>query len=195
MQIKSTVMQFRRENAEFAGHKFMGRKSGKSGKRKCEVYIAQNAINIIIGESNKACDTETGGIIAGTGSVESGKVVITHASGPGPKAIQGRFNFSRDTAFCQDTLNKWVLESQGEVDYLGEWHKHLEPKPALSSLDCDTLVNIAISPKYYVNQPLMLIIGKPCRVSSLRLFSMSGEKGIIEIKWSPVEKRAPDRKS
>jgi integrative and conjugative element protein (TIGR02256 family) len=102
---------------------------------------------------------ETGGVLAGFVDSVLNAVVITAASGPGPKAIHGRYNFNRDAEFCQRFLNRQARLTSGVIDFVGEWHKHPETDPHPSPQDIDTYRKLAANKDANVPMPVLLIIG------------------------------------
>lgn len=114
--------------------------------------IDRQLLSFIIHESRKKYPNETGGIIAGYR--ESGIVQIAFVTGPGPKAVHGRTSFLRDGEYCQKELDQIFEQTNGTVDYLGEWHSHpfnLGP----SRRDKDSLSEIAMDANYASPMPIM----------------------------------------
>ena len=155
-----------------------------------KVFIHEDALAIIEGESKKSPRTETGGVLAGRGSLEEGEIHITHASEPGPRAYRTRLNFERDTIFCQHYLDEVASRSGGLVDYVGEWHKHHERVPRPSWRDTRTAAEIAGNPDYHVSLCLLLIIGESNRRASLRAFVVNAFGGVSEVKWAACDDQA-----
>lgn len=160
----------------------------KHGKRSppssFRVTIEEAVLEFIEAESRKSPRTETGGVVAGRGSLTEGRVVLTHVSGPGPRAKRTRYSFARDKEYCQAFLNRVAVESQGEVDYLGEWHKHHEAEPRPSGTDVRTAADIARSPDYHVGLCLLLIMGESDRRDSLRVFVVHPSGAFVKTRWS-----------
>ena len=146
------------------------------------IGITEKVLRFIEMEAAKTKRVETGGIIAGKGSHEEGKVLITHASNSGPIAIRRKRSFMRDTSYCQSLLDQWAIQSKGEIDYFGEWHKHFEIVPHPSELDLDTMKKIASDRNYHVEKALLLIIGISNLRDSLRAFIISSTE-ILEADW------------
>jgi len=151
-----------------------------------KLRISSEVLNFIEVQSAKSTRVETGGIIAGNGSLESGGVLITHASDPGPKAVRRYGFFLRDVAYCQSVLDRWVAESGGAVDYIGEWHKHFETEPRPSHQDIETMQNIAASTDYHVSRAVLLIIGRSNSRRSLRTFVANTQGGMEQVEWEEV---------
>lgn len=88
------------------------------------IYLSKTARRIIRNEILYTKNQfETGGILMGYCS-RGKELVITHASSPGPKAIQKRRSITFDTEFCQKCVNQIFEESSGYFTYLGDWHSH-----------------------------------------------------------------------
>lgn len=114
--------------------------------------IDRQLLSFIIHESRRKSPKETGGILAGY--MESGIIKITFVTGPGPKAVHAGTSFLRDGEYCQKELDKIFEQSNGTVDYLGEWHSHpFQIGP--SKRDRDSLKEIAADMKYAILNPLM----------------------------------------
>lgn len=77
--------------------------------------------------------TEAGGILLG---YRKGKFVhVTSATTPQAKDKRSRFAFFRnDISHQLQALESWK-QSQGYMDYLGEWHTHPEAHPTPSTID------------------------------------------------------------
>lgn len=164
----------------------MRRSVKAAAKRALRLQIKEEVLAFIEATAADSPAVETGGILAGLGSLAVGEVVITKASPPGPQALTRHHYFSRDTIYCQGVLDQWVFESQGRVDYIGEWHKHFEVIPHPSFLDIATLRNIAVSSSYHVQQAILLIIGESNCRSSLKSFVIDAKGNCYTIDWIGV---------
>lgn len=100
---------------------------------------------------------ETGGVLAGR-IAEDGNVIITHASDPGPKAVQSATRFEKDVEYCQEFLNKLFVESGRKTVYVGEWHSHPSRNNMPSGLDIKSLSEIAVEKGYLTDAPVMIIL-------------------------------------
>jgi integrative and conjugative element protein (TIGR02256 family) len=157
------------------------RNSGK--KWQGTLLIKPETLSLIEEEASRAKTTETGGVIAGRGDFESGIVLVEEASDAGPNAIKRCNFFSRDTKYCQAVLDMWASETDGEVDYLGEWHKHHQKEPRPSAEDIRTMRRIAASPQYHVRTALLLIIGESNSRDHLRAFLVDKDGNFQVITW------------
>lgn len=153
------------------------------------VCIHREVIAFIERESAASPRTETGGVLAGRGSLEAGEVHVSHVSGPGPRARRTRYSFARDTSFCQRFLDEVAIKTGGLVDYLGEWHKHHEPVPRPSWRDVQTAAEVARNPDYHVRLCLLLIIGESNRRSALRAFVVDEAGEVEEALWEICDDR------
>lgn len=106
---------------------------------------------------------ETGGVLAGYTN-ESGNVVITHASGPGPNAIKLPTKFEKDIEYCQAFLDDLFTSTNKKIVYVGEWHSHPNGCNHPSGTDIKSLSTIAFQKEYLTDMPLMIIfsnLGEP----------------------------------
>ena len=114
--------------------------------------VDQQVLELIIHESKAKYPKETGGILAGY--MEKGLFRIEHATGPGPKAVHTRASFLRDGEYCQAELDKIFAQTNGKIDYLGEWHSHpLAIGP--SKRDKDSMRDIAEDTRYAIPNPVL----------------------------------------
>lgn len=147
------------------------------------LLIRENVLRLIETEARRSEQRETGGVLAGTQETAPRISTITHASDSGPLATRQTHYFSRDTAYCQRILDEWARNSNGHVDYLGEWHKHMQDNPSPSVLDVKTMRSIARSRNYHVSEPLLVIIGRDNDRSSLRVFAINSSGAVDDIDW------------
>jgi integrative and conjugative element protein (TIGR02256 family) len=102
---------------------------------------------------------ETGGVLAG--NVDSdGNIIVTQASGPGPKALHTRTRFEKDIDYCQKYLDDLFQSSGGKTVYVGEWHSHPEEDNRPSGIDIKSLSEIALQKEYLTVNPLMIIFSR-----------------------------------
>lgn len=148
-----------------------------------KIKICQSALELIENEAARAKYVETGGVVAGTGNISEGEVILTHSSLPGPRAKATSYSFQHDREFCQQFLDELAIQTNGETDYLGEWHKHFERIPHPSSKDIYTLAAIARNSSYHVSYPLLLIIGSSNLRESLKVFVVNGTGCYDAVNW------------
>lgn len=149
-----------------------------------EIKVTAEAIQTMEQESQNSKYVETGGVIVGKGNFIENNLILMAASLPGPKAIRRRFFFQRDHIFCQQFLDEFASNTNGEIDYLGEWHKHFEVDPKPSYQDIQTMQKVAQSSNYHVQIPLLLIIGITNLSDSLRIFAVFEDGAFQNIRWS-----------
>lgn len=122
------------------------------------VRLTDSALLFMQKESNFHSKKETGGVLIGL--VENNGLIITVATGPGPNAKHGYASFKRDREYCQKKLDYWAVTTNGQWDYVGEWHKHTGISVVPSSVDINTLCYIAHAKNYHITQPVSLIISE-----------------------------------
>jgi integrative and conjugative element protein (TIGR02256 family) len=99
---------------------------------------------------------ETGGILMGYWSEPD--VVITHATGPGPRAVHKTTGFLPDAEYQEQEVAFIYAESGRLSTYLGDWHSHPYGSTRLSWKDKRTLRRIAHAPEARCPQPLMAVM-------------------------------------
>jgi len=65
---------------------------------------------------------ETGGPLIGYAYRD--RAVVTHAFGPGKKAIRTKWSVKIDGEYATEVAYKLQKESDGQLYYLGDWHVH-----------------------------------------------------------------------
>lgn len=151
------------------------------------LHITHDIVDAIEALAYASPGLETGGVIGGRNSDRSRYLVISRASEPGPNAVRERAFFSRDTEYCQKIIDSWAEQSAGDIDYLGEWHKHEQANPVPSALDIRTMSEIAKSENYHISVPILLIIGSDNSSRSLRAFAINSEAKVLTIGWELVQ--------
>lgn len=116
--------------------------------------ISDEARSVVVAESRSHSPNETGGILAGRLTEDC--VQIEYAIQAGPQATHSPSRFQRDGDYSQKELNAIVRESNGEFDYVGEWHTH--PRPSLlSSTDIRSMRWIISNGNYATMTPILLL--------------------------------------
>ena len=137
-------------------------RGGNSGRlpshyrRLCALRSVESAIEF---ECKRKPGVETGGVLVGFIDESKDAVVVVSASGPGPRALHRSHRFNRDAVFCQAWLDEWVRESDGRLDFVGEWHSHPETHPTPSSVDVGTFTRLAANPACHLDRLALLIAG------------------------------------
>jgi integrative and conjugative element protein (TIGR02256 family) len=88
------------------------------------VFIVQSVLTTIRREVRRARFTETGGPMVGYVS-EDRALVVTHAAGPGPRAKLSTFSVLIDGSHAQQFCERISRRTDGRIDYVGDWHRHL----------------------------------------------------------------------
>lgn len=125
---------------------------------KYQLYLKYDVIEFIKTEIMNCPVKETGGILIGYKT--DNQFVVTHATGPGPKAKHSLFNFRRDVQYCNEQLLQFFEESDGVLTYLGEWHTHPIGRPIPSWVDDKEMHAISKTEIYQNDLPLLFIIRK-----------------------------------
>jgi integrative and conjugative element protein (TIGR02256 family) len=99
---------------------------------------------------------ETGGPLVGY-VAKDGALVVVDADGPGPKAKLARYSVTIDGEHAQKFCDQASRDSNGRIDYVGDWHKH--PGISLRPSEHDifamkTMANFKFSP---TKHPISLI--------------------------------------
>lgn len=114
--------------------------------------VAERVRRFIVWESGRRFPRETGGILVG--KLDGDYSLIEYATGPGPTAQHAFQSFKRDGNYSQTRLDIIVARSQGEYDYIGEWHSH--PKRVGPSFrDRAAMRWIANNRNYATRYPIM----------------------------------------
>lgn len=119
-----------------------------------KVLISSKAISVIEEESRNGT-METGGALFGVIGQE-GTIVVTHATKPGPNAFHAPGAFEKDLQYQQNLLNR--MNEKYNVDYVGEWHKHLGQMNCPSQGDLDTASSILKDPEWNKERLVVIIV-------------------------------------
>ena len=80
---------------------------------------------------------ETGGVLLGWRSGVDR--IVADLVGPGPRALHGRHRFLPDHAWQVRRIQEAFSSTNGDLDYLGDWHTHPSGRAEMSSEDYATL--------------------------------------------------------
>ena len=127
-----------------------------SHPQKIRVSIPAKVLQLMQKLVEVEADVETGGVLAGRKDSQ-GNIKITHASGPGPKALRSKIKFEKDVLFCQQFLDELYM-SDNNIEYVGEWHSHPSVNSQPSGVDIKSLSEIAAQPNYLTQEPVMIIL-------------------------------------
>ncbi|WP_439472059.1 Mov34/MPN/PAD-1 family protein [Brevundimonas sp.] len=92
---------------------------------------------MLTGLAEQYAPLETGGVLLGWR--KGPDRVVTAIVGPGPRALHGRHMFLPDHVWQIAQIDEAFARSNGDLDYLGDWHTHPDGAAALSELDRKTL--------------------------------------------------------
>lgn len=117
---------------------------------------------------------ETGGVLLGyrTGSDH----VITNAICGGPCAVHRVNSFIPDYSFQEAEIASFYNRSNGNINYLGDWHTHPNGTPRLSRKDKATLLRISKFKDARIDEPLMGILVGSTRLWNLNLWKVESRK-------------------
>lgn len=98
------------------------------------IYIHADVIKLIDQyRQTKSSTTEAGGILLG--KRRGVHFEIIYATEPQSNDIRCRNKFIRSSEGHQEIANEHWIRSDGEINYLGEWHTHPEALPQPSKID------------------------------------------------------------
>ena len=125
-----------------------------------KAIVVQPAVfDTIRREMSKAAGTETGGALVG--HVKGLDLILTDASGPGPRAKLEKYSVIIDGEHAQRFCDEANRRSLGEDDYVGDWHCHLGKSLKPSDLDykaMETMAEFEFSP---AKRPVSVIWSRP----------------------------------
>lgn len=102
---------------------------------------------------------EAGGTLMGYRSGQH--LHVLHATVPMPLDRSSRISFERLDPGHQLAVTKAWKESQGRVDYLGDWHTHPQLNPSPSGIDYKEWAKLGST----LNKPLIfLIVGERAKI-------------------------------
>jgi len=121
-----------------------------------QIFIVRSVLEVIRAEVRRAGRVETGGAMVGYQSPPN-SLVITHASGPGPRSELNTTNVLIDGQYAHAFCTRLFDDSDGRLDYVGDWHRHLGWSLAASRRDLEAMLTIARSQCCSVKYPVSTI--------------------------------------
>lgn len=118
------------------------------------IIFRESQLEVIEKEIVSFGTVETGGVLMGC--ITDKGITVEAISGPGPKAIHEDIYFRADPDYIDMFIDMSYANSQGEWEYLGEWHTHPQIIPEPSVKDLISLEEIAESSD---NFAILLIVG------------------------------------
>jgi integrative and conjugative element protein (TIGR02256 family) len=162
-------------------------------------WVAAEALALIEAEARRRAPNETGGVLLGYWSAEGDEVVITCATGAGPRAKHSKVVYTPDRDYDQALIADYYLAAGRRITYLGDWHTHPDAGAYLSDQDRRTLRQIAESPSARAPNALMAVLagGRPWelhvwvgRVQKRRWWTTSLETKLLTVRaFGPQEIR------
>lgn len=121
------------------------------------LWLPEDLWRQIAREASDKYPLETGGVLLGYWNGED--VVLTQASGPGPRARHRRLRFKPDHEYQERWIAKRYRKSSGIDTYLGDWHTHPKANVAVPSfVDRATAKRVALSQTARAPSPLTMIL-------------------------------------
>jgi integrative and conjugative element protein (TIGR02256 family) len=136
------------------------------------VLITPQSLSDIRRESRKVLFRETGGALVGR-ALKNDTLLVTAASGPGPRAVLERHSVLIDGEFTQRFCDQARRQTGGTEDYVGDWHKHtgLSLEPSTQDIRAmQIMANFEYSP---TNFPISLIYRRRCEAFSTYIWDGS----------------------
>jgi integrative and conjugative element protein (TIGR02256 family) len=141
------------------------------------IYVSKDALKSINKEVQLTRGIETGGILLGV-VLQTNDILITHAIGPGPKAVKTGNVFKKDFEYSVKMLN--LLYRKYSVDFLGDWHKHPNNCIEHSSKDYSSMLKIS---QINIRPCFFIIVGNDFlneNNSCINLFSVGSDNKSIK---------------
>jgi len=118
------------------------------------VLYNKSALSVFESEISRFGVIETGGVLLGWWEKET--LVVSIATNAGPNATHENFYFQADSNYIDMIIDMEHANSNGKVNYVGEWHTHPQVNPQPSQVDLVSLDEIVESSR---KPNLLLIIG------------------------------------
>ena len=147
------------------------------------VILTAKCLAFIRAESGIARGTETGGPLVGYVSKDRA-LVVADAGGPGPRAKLERYSVTIDGEQAQKFCDKICRESDGLMDYVGDWHKHTGISLRPSKQDVSAMRIMADFEFSPTRHPISLIYRK--WPQALQVYVWDGSGALARIPWTIV---------
>ncbi len=122
---------------------------------------------------------ENGGILLGKFNKKNNTYIITNISTTNSKDRKGKYFFIRNKKQAQMVIDKYWKISNGEINYLGEWHTHDEQYPTPSFIDKQLVKQMLNNKNIEINNVFMIILGKD---ENLYICTIDSNKKIYKLK-------------
>ena len=123
------------------------------------VFLVASVVHTIRDETRHAGWPETGGALAGYTSADNA-LVVTNASGPGPRAIMRPWSITIDGAHTTKFCNRIYEASGGRLDCVGDWHLNLGWSLFYSNGDIDAMRTITAAGACAAPYPISVIYSR-----------------------------------
>lgn len=128
---------------------------------------------------------ESGGILLGKQITGTLAFELTDASLPSRYDVGKRFSFLRKMQPANRLISSAWRESNGTINYLGEWHTHNQANPVPSITDTGLMQQVVVDGSLLLARGFMLILGN-ADCAYIGAVNPSNDKGIYcerRIKW------------
>lgn len=122
---------------------------------------------------------ENGGVLLGKFNKKEKTYIITNISTTNSEDRKGRYFFIRNKKQAQAIINKYWKNSNGEINYLGEWHTHDEEYPNPSFVDKQLVKQMLNNKNIEIDNVFMIILGKN---KNLYICTIDGNKKIYKLR-------------
>lgn len=124
------------------------------------LHIEDSAIKKLFRYVQKQkADLEAGGILLGKRYQAREEYIVSDISEPDKRDIRSRFAFVRNKCSAQRIINQLWAESNGIINYLGEWHTHPEYNPTPSQVDKKLIKQIIYDHSNVFVKVFLIIVG------------------------------------
>jgi integrative and conjugative element protein (TIGR02256 family) len=145
------------------------------------ILILRSVLDSIRAEVKSAGKVETGGAMVGYEGHDN-SLVVTHASGPGPRAKLSRMSVLIDGNHAHAFCSRIFRESNGRLDYVGDWHRHVGWSLASSEQDLEAMLTIAEAKCCSAKYPVSLIYR--LRPQGVKAYALHDLKLVpVRVKW------------
>jgi integrative and conjugative element protein (TIGR02256 family) len=152
-------------------------RSSRNGELRITETVMQDMLKFI---QNAHFKLEAGGVVLGKMFESSNNLSVELVTVPNRSDKRSRLRFFRKQRGHQETIDRKWAESNGTINYLGEWHTHPEKVPIPSTVDMNNWISHTKNAKYHGNKMIFLILG----TEAIRAFEIfHGEKLIYPLKF------------
>ena len=148
-------------------------------ENKLKLIIKDEVLNAIYKFNPIDYKHENGGVLLGKFNKEENTYIITNISTTNSKDRKGKYYFIRNKKQAQLVINKYWENSNGEINYLGEWHTHDEQYPSSSFADKQLIRQMLKNKNKEIDNVYMIILGNN---ENLYICTIDNNKKIYELK-------------